>query len=41
MRAIRHFLDYISGTTLHIDWFYLGAVMILCTVIAGWAVRRF
>jgi hypothetical protein len=40
MRTLRHLLDYLSGTTIHIDWYFLGATMIVCTLIAGWAVRR-
>jgi hypothetical protein len=40
MLAIHRFLDYVSGATIHIDWYVLGATMIVCTLIAGWTVRR-
>jgi hypothetical protein len=40
MHAIRRFLDFIAGTTFHISWVFLGALMLAGVFIAGWAVRR-
>jgi hypothetical protein len=40
MHAIHRLLDYVSSETLHIDWYVLAGLMVVCTLIAGWAVRR-
>ena len=40
MQALHRFIDFLGGTTVHVDWFVLCSCVLLGAVAAGAVVRR-